>query len=329
MKKIIIIAFVILVAGAGVGSWWVYRQLQPVASAEEDSYVVVPDGATAGEVANTLEEEGVVPSETVFYFYTRYRGQTANIKSGFYRFGPNQTAAQVLEKLTRGQVQNKVVRIPSGADLGEISTVLAKNGFKRANIRTALNRDYQVRVLDFKPQRASLEGYLYPDTYHISANAQAADMVRMILKNTGKHLTSRLRSQWQAQGLSVHEGLTLSSIVQKEVAKPKQRAKVAQVFLDRLKNEQPLEADPTFQYAARKLGVEASPEVDSPYNTYQNTGLPPGPIASVTQDAMQAVAQPADTEYRFFVTGEEGVTRFAETRDQHQRYIQKYGVSGS
>ncbi len=330
MKKTLIIIFItVVVLGVALGAWWVHRQLQPVSSEQTASYATIEDGATAGHVAGTLEEAGVVRDATVFYFYTRFRGQTANIKSGFYRFEPGQTVSQVLDILTDGRVQNKVVRIPSGASLEEIVSILRENGLERDDIQAALNRDYNIGIMNFKPEDMSMEGYLYPDTYHVAANARATDIVRMILNNTEQHVTPHLRNQWRAQGLSVHEGLTLSSIVQKEVARPEQRAKVAQVFLSRLEDNQPLEADPTFLYAARELDVEPSPEVDSPYNTYQNTGLPPGPIATMTQGAMEAVADPADTEYRYFVTGEDGVTRFSKTRRQHRTYIEEHGVSGS
>lgn len=326
---LIVMIITIGAVGLALGSWWAYNRLQPASFAETERYVTIEDGASAGEAAGTLEENGIIRDGTMFYLYARFRGQASNIKSGFYRFSSGQTMPEILDVITEGRVENEIVRIPSGVDIAETVSVLRQHGFQDREVRAALNRGYDVGILDHKPDDANMEGYLYPDTYHIAANADAAELVRMALNNTDQHVTERLRNRWRAQGLSVHEGLTLSSIVQKEVAEPRQRAKVAQVFLTRLEDNQPLEADPTFQYAARRLDVEASPDVSSPYNTYQHTGLPPGPIATVTQDAMEAVANPADTDYRYFVTGEDGVTRFAKTRRQHQRYIDRHGVSGN
>lgn len=329
--KTALIILLLGITGAGLtaGLWWGYTQLQPVSSAATDKYVTIENGSSAGNVASTLEEEGIIRNGTVFYLYTRYHKQTSNIKSGVYRLSPDQSIAEILQVLTEGRTENMVVRIPSGVVLDEIQAILQKKGFKQDNIHVALNRRYDVDILKYKPKGADLEGYLYPDTYHAASNAEAADLIEMVLSNTDKHISRQLKNQWREHGLSVHEGLTLASIVQKEVAEPRQRAKVAQVFLTRLENGQPLEADPTFQYAARKKGVEPSIDVDSPYNTYQNRGLPPGPIATSAIGAMEAVANPADTEYQYFVTGEDGITRFSKTKRQHEEYIEKHGVSGS
>lgn len=330
MKMTLIILFLGLTGvGLAAGLWWGYAQLQPASSAAADKYVTVENGSSAGNVASTLEEEGIIRNGTVFYLYTRYHKQTSSIKSGVYRLSPDQPIAEILKVLTEGRTENAVVRIPSGVVLEEIQAILRGKGFEQDDIRAALSRRYDADVLRYKPKEADLEGYLYPDTYHVASNAETADLIEMVLSNTDKYITRQLRNQWREHGLSVHEGLTLASIVQKEVAEPRQRAKVAQVFLTRLENDQPLEADPTFQYAARKKGVEPSIDVKSPHNTYQNKGLPPGPIATSTIEAMEAVANPADTEYRYFVTGEDGVTRFSKTERQHEKYIEKHGVSGS
>ncbi len=330
MKKVLSIIIIILaVTSAGAGSWWVYAQMQPVTQTEASHYITIEEGASAGEVAQALEKEGIIRNGTVFYMYARFYKHAPNIKSGFYRFSPHQEITEILEILTEGKTENITVRIPSGVDLKEITSLMQDEGFSKNDIQTALNRRYDVDLLEHKPGNVGLEGYIYPDTYHIAANSNAADLIETTLVNAQQHITSDLRQQWEKQGLSVHEGLTLASIVQKEIADPEEQAQVAQVFLTRLEDGQPLEADPTFMYAARKKGRPVSVDINSPYNTYLNKGLPPGPIATVTIDSLRAVAYPADTKYRYFVTGEDGVTRFSQNRQQHEEYIDKYGVSGS
>lgn len=330
MKKILSIVIIILaVISAGAGSWWVYTQMQPASQIETSRYITIEEGASAGEVAQVLEKEGVIRNGTVFYLYTRFYKHAPNIKSGFYRFSPHHEITEILEILTEGRTENITVRIPSGVDLIEITSLMEEEGFSENEIRTALNRRYDIDILKHKPDNVGLEGYIYPDTYHIAANSSAADLIETTLVNTQQHITSDLKRQWEKHGLSVHEGLTLASIVQKEIADPEDQAQVAQVFLARLEDNQPLEADPTFMYAAKKNQKPVSVDIDSPYNTYQNKGLPPGPIATVTLDSLQAVAYPADTEYKYFVTGEDGVTRFSKTRQQHEKYIDRHGVSGS
>lgn len=311
------------------GAWWFNEQLRPVSHTSSDHYVTIEEGESSANVAKTLEEEGIIRNATAFYLYTRVSDRSQDIQAGFYRLSPHQTIPDILNILTEGKVENIIVRIPSGADLKEITGILSEAGFSEAEIKRAYDHDYDVEILEHKPDSVGLEGYLYPDTYHIAANAQAEDLIKMILVNTGQKVTTELKQKWQKHGLTVHQGLTLASIVQKEMAEPQEQAQAAQVFLSRLEKGEPLEADPTFMYASRQKEVEGSVDVDSPYNTYKVKGLPPGPIATMDAGALHASANPAGTDYMYFVTGEDGVTRFSKTRKQHDQYIDKYGVSGT
>lgn len=329
MKLALIGIAMFVVTSVVAGGVWAYAQIQPASETEKSRYITIEEGSTLGQVANTLEQKGVVRNGTAFYMYARFYEQAPHVKSGFYRLSPHQDVSAILNVLIEGRVENMTVRIPSGRDLQAIRSLLRETGFPRSEIQTALEREYDVPILKHKPADVSLEGYIYPDTYHIAANANASDLIRMALVNTERHVSSELERRFKEHDLSVHEGITLASIVQKEAADPENRAQIAQVFLTRLEDDQPLEADPTFQYVARRQGVEPSIDIDSPYNTYQNRGLPPGPISTVTAGALEAVAHPADTQYRYFVTGEDGVTRFSKTRRQHKEYIKQHGVSGS
>lgn len=322
------ILFLLVLAPVAVTIWY-QSQMQPASAVVSRTYIDVEEGMTARDVARKLHEEELIRSQWAFYMYLMANDAAHQLQAGFYRFSPTQPPTTIASALTRGEVNNQHVRIPSGIDLEEVASILEDSGFGETEVEQALNRNYDVDILNHKPADESLEGYLYPDTYAIARNSDPQELVKMIIVHTQQQVTLQIQEQWEEQGLSVHEGLTLASIVQQEVADAQERKQVAQVFLSRLERDMPLEADPTFQYAARKQGIEATPDIDSPYNTYQTQGLPPGPIGTVTRSALEAVAEPADTDYLYFVTGEDGETRFSRDKQQHQRYIDKHGVSGN
>lgn len=330
MKQLLVIVLVIIIVFPLAAYGWYSYQLQPVSRAVKRTYVNVEEGMSARDIASALHDKGLIRNPWVFYTYMAVNEYANSLQAGFYQLSPTQPVAAIAATLTEGQVENHQVRIPSGVELGEIKRILTEAGYREQEVEQALAAEYEVDILQYKPSDHDLEGYLFPDTYIIANNGDVQTLVEMIVSHLDQEVTDELKAGWREQGLSVHEGLTLASIVQKEVSDPQERAQVAQVFLSRLEQGMPLEADPTFMYAARQQGIEeASIEIDSPYNTYQAEGLPPGPISTVEAGALQAVAEPADTDYLFFVTGDDGVTRFSKTKEEHEQKIQQHGVSGT
>lgn len=331
MKHITLIgiAIVLLAAfAAGGGYVWYQQQLRaPGTDQQEPVYVEITLGMSSADIAEVLEGQGLIKNDLAFRLYARLNNLSGDIKAGFYRLSPALTAPEILQKVTEGEVTQRIVRIPGGVTVLDITEVFEKNGFSKKETRLALDKEYDFSVLKDKPPHASLEGYLYPDTYHIGANSSAEELISMVLSNTELKINKDMRNNWKKKNLNVHEGLTLASIVEKEASAQSDQVRIAQVFLSRLKQDRKLEADPTYLYGARITGRNGDVNLNSPYNTYRHKGLPPGPIANPEDGALQAVAKPADTDFLFFVTGKDGVTRFSKNKEQHLQLIDRYGIS--
>ena len=176
-----------------------------------------------------------------------------------------------------------------------------------------------------KPADATIEGYLYPETYFVTTDSTVEQLFSRTFDEFEKKIKENdLTTKLQARGFNLYEGITLASIIAKEVTKKDDQYQVAQVFETRLQEGMMLGSDVTYHYAADMLGVERVVNIDSPYNTRLHTGLPPGPIGNFNLQALQAVAEPADGDYLFFVAGDDGTTYFSRTYEEHQQNIQKH-----
>jgi UPF0755 protein len=234
---------------------------------------------------------------------------------------------QVAYELQKTAGVNQIqVTILAGQTLAELKEKLVKSGFAADGVEAAFNRSYDSPILADKPAGATLEGYIFPDTYFLDADSDVAVLVEMALDNLYEKMRSdgsleRLRTQ----GRSVFETLTMASIVQKEVSDPEEQKMVAGVFENRLQWGMVLGSDVTFHYAY-KQGYCAvnSPDCDSVYNTRVYKGLPPGPIANMEYAAIQAVLQPTESEYFFFVAGDDGRTYYAVDENGHFENVRNY-----
>lgn len=331
MKYITIIGIIVLMftafAAAGGYVWYQQQLRAPENKSSESVYVEISPGMSSADIAEVLESHGLVKSGVAFRLHARLSNLSGDIKAGFYRLSSDLSTPEILQKVTEGEVAQRIVRIPGGVTLLDIAEILEKNGFSRAEVQRALSSEQDSPILKHKPSDATLEGYLYPDTYHIAPDSSAEELIAMILSNTELKIDNDMRSVWQKKGLNIHTGLTLASIVQKEASDQTDQAQIAQVFYSRLEQGLKLEADPTYLYAARITGRRGDTGIDSPYNTYKHKGLPPGPISNVEEGALAAVTKPADTDYLFFVTGKDGVTRFSKNKEQHLEFIDRHGIS--
>lgn len=333
MRKWAIAAIVVVVLGVatGVGLFsvkqWYQNQLLATPRIESKT-VEIPEGSSTAEIADLLASENIIKNARAFRLYLRQEGIGGQLQAGTYRFAPALTAQEVAMMMADGETATRRVTITGGMSLIDVTSRLEESGFAAFDIAQALGKTYQYPVLADKPAEASLEGYLFPDTYEYQIGDRAEVVVDKMLRRMDEKVTAALESQWATQGLNIHQGVTLASIVQKELSVPVEQQQAAQVFLRRLSLEMRLESDPTFMYAARQLGVESSVDVPSPYNTYEFAGLPPGPISNPGLSAMEAVANPSDTAFLYFVTGADGVTRFSGSLDEHNALINQHGVAG-
>jgi UPF0755 protein len=305
----------------------VYREnLKPVSASQKAQLVTVPSGSTVKEIAAILKKAGVIKAAWAFEWYARNHDLRDKMQAGTYYFRPNQGVADIAAILTQGKVATDLVTILPGQRLSQIKKALVNYGFSEESVNNALNPDLYADhpALVDKPKAASLEGYLYPESFQKTAETKPETIIRASLDEMQKHLTPDVRAAFVRQGLTVHQGVILASVIEQEVGGNQDRATVAQVFLRRLKENRPLQSDVTVFYAATESNQQPSLDLDSPYNTYKNPGLPPGPISNVSQSSLMAVANPAPTDYLYFVAGDDGKTYFSHTLEEHQALTREH-----
>ncbi len=276
--------------------------------------LTVAEGDTASAVIQRLSQAGIVEQPNVLRFYLRYRGLDRGIDAGIYNLRGEMTIREIANALQSSQPVQNTITIPEGWRRDEIAQLLSdlNLGFGEAEflIETMTPPQNIIHAYDI-PASSTLEGFLFPDTYLIDPDSSAQDFVFIMLANFEKRLAPEIRQGFTNQGLTIFEGVTLASIVEREAVLPEERTRIAAVFHNRLKLDMPLEADPTVQFA---LGAQADGiwwkrsltyddlEIDSPYNTYRYAGLPLGPIANPGLDSLSAVAFPDQTNELYFRT---------------------------
>ena len=326
----LVAVIVLLVGGAFLVRNMYDRALQPVGSSQNLVFITVESGATVQEIATKLKENGLIKETWAFEWYVRSNGLTGELKAGTYALNPSLSVEEIAQIVARGEVATNLVTILPGARLDQIEATLVNSGFSPDAVIRALKPQQYANhpALVDKPRGASLEGYLYPESFQKTDATEPEDIIRASLDEMQKRLTPSLRASIAKRGLSVHEGVILASIVEQEVSNKSDKPKVAQVFLIRLKQGTKLESDATATYGAVLDGADTSyPAVlnySSAYNTYENVGLPPGPISNVTESSLKAVADPAATQFLFFVSGDDGTTYFSETLSEHEANTEKY-----
>jgi len=287
-------------------------------------------GEPASAAVDRLHTAGVVSDGTLLQNYLRYRGLDVRVAAGLYRLQGSMTVREIAESLQIADLSRNYLTILEGLRAEEIARALPEIylSFHSDEFLATLH----TRIPDYPftadlPDPPSLEGYLFPDTYHLSEDMTALDLVKAILDNFEDQVDAEMRVQFSQNGLSLHQALTLASIIERETVIPEEGPVIASVFLNRLALGMKLDADPTVQFA---IGSEETGwwktsltlddlNVQSPYNTYLYEGLPPGPIANPGLAALRAVAFPAETTYLYFRAKCDGSGRhaFAVTYEEH------------
>ena len=307
---------------------WYNHNLKPIT---DDQSLVhkfsVQEGWLAGEIADQLAEDGLIRSASAFKIYIRLNDASQDLQAGVFEIKPAWSVAQIVEHLSSAVEEDYLrVTIPPGRRLDQIATSLAELGFNADQVDQALQAENYPDhpIQQYLPQSGSLEGYIFPETFFVDRQASAKDIVRLALDQFIRVVNrDNLPAAYQEQGLSLHQAVILASIVELEVS-DSHHPTVAQVFLKRWRRGASLGADVTFFYAAAVYGGQPSPSLDNPYNTRLFSGLPPGPIANVSLSALKAVAFPAQTDYFFFVAGDDGNIYFNETLEGHLRDAELY-----
>ena len=300
---------------------------KPVSSQNQEIDFEIEKGWGVREISKKLEVEGLLKHPTLFIVYLKYKGLSSSIKAGNYVLNKNMNIIQLSEALTQGKVKSVKITVPEGWRLEEIAEYLEKqNIVSSKDFLLAAEKNYDFAFLKDKPKEANLEGYLFPDTYFLSANPSADQIVEKMLSNFSKKFTSEFESEAKKQGFTIHEVVTLASIVEKEVDKKEDRETVAGILKARLKLEIPLQADATNHYVIndwKRILTEEDLKIDSPYNTRIKKGLPPGPIASPGLESIIAALYHKETDYLYYLS-KDGKTYYSYNQEEHDEKKAKY-----
>lgn len=337
--KFIFTAFgglILIAVGFFIGiAMWFNFQISAVNSSDKTTIrIEVVKDSNPTQIGQLLKSESLIKSTTAFDWYIRLFINSGSLKAGIYQLSPSSSVPEIVKQLTKGSVEQIQITFFPGSTLVDntkntskydVTTILKKLGYSEANISAALSKKYTGKLFVSKPAGADLEGYIYGETYNFSAGASVEDILTSVFTEFDRVVSvNDFADSFSAHGLTLYQGITLASIIQREANTAADQKQVAQVFYKRLQLGMPLGSDVTYQYIADKTGVARDPNLDSPYNTRRFTGLPPGPISNPGLTALQAVANPASGDYLYFLSGDDDVTYFAKTLNEHESNIAKH-----
>ncbi len=338
------IFFLLALAGVGlaIGLYLHCRFLIYPPSADNNpspQTITIQSGQSVEQIAKLLEENKIIRSPFWFKFFVWRKGVGERLQAGKYQLTSAMPIPEIIDILAAGKVVNeeKTITIIEGWTLEEIAQYLKKGGHissqeeKRLLAARVGEWPFSFAKPDFfssAPASASLEGYLFPDTYRLAPNATLEDILQKMFNNFSAKLSPQMRADIQKSGYTLHQIITLASIVEKEVRNPQEMKVVAGILHKRLKMGMKLEVDSTVNYLTKKKTPSASwqdLQIDSPYNTYKYYGLPPGPIASPGLAAIQAAIYPQESPYLFYLNRQDtGETIFSRTYQEHLRNKRLY-----
>ncbi len=297
-------------------------------------------GETAYSISDKLLEQGLITNADLFRLFLRYNGLDAKLEAGDYVLRRNMNFREIAAALQEANFEEVTVSIPEGWRAEQLAEKLTAEGIMDGAVFLAFVRQgtgIEHPLLADKPAGTSYEGYLFPDTYRIPANGAPEDLIVRMLDNMSAKLPPNPLEMAAGRGYTFRDILTIASIVEREAVVAEERPLIASVYLNRLAQGMYLQADPTVQYAMgyqadtgqwwkTPVTLEEYSQVNSPYNTYMNPGLPPGPIANPGADSILATLQPAQTDYLFFMgCGGEGAHLFANNFAEHERNVAACG----
>ncbi|MBZ0111044.1 MAG: endolytic transglycosylase MltG [Thermoanaerobaculia bacterium] len=333
MKKwLAALGFLLLLAvgiAAAGWSWWQRELHRPFKGYAGEVEIDIPSGTATAAILDRLATQGILDNAELTRLYLRLEG-SPSLQAGRYRFDEALTVAQVIDRLHRGDVVLRPAILIEGLTLEEAATGLAEQGFGDRDQFLRLFRDPSL-IHDLDPEAESLEGYIYPDTYHFPHGTTEASVVESLVGTFLRRYHEQVEPLLPpGSGRTVREIVTLASVVEKEAQLDSERATIAGVYSNRLRRGIALYADPTVIYALKLAGRwdgnirKSDLAMDSPYNTYLYPGLPPGPICSAGVRSLVAAAQPADVPYLYFVSRNDGSHVFAATLSEHNRNVDKW-----
>ena len=318
-----VVPFVMIAAGVAL-AWW-NSSTQPVDATDTSTrQFEISKGASSSQVAEALQKAGFIRSALAYKIYARWTGNV--VQAGTHTLSASYTLQEISAKLTLASTEEISVQIPPGLTLKQLRDVFKRNGFTDQEIDAAYSANYDNAILNRRPAGATLEGFIFPETYRIYSGDGLETLLQKAIDEFARVVAeNNLEQGFADRGLTFYEGLTLASLVELEVPNSDDQKLVAGVFDNRLARGMLLQSDTTYRYAyANGLCDSNSPSCNSIFNTYINPGLPPAPIANVDARALISTANATASEYLYFVSGDDGITRFSKTLSEHEANVARY-----
>lgn len=322
--QVLILIVVIMLVSLGVTVLAWFSLLQPVSSAISPQQFVIAPGTSTSKIASNLADQGLIKSAVVFKILVYRENLTQKLQAGGYTLSPSMSTSEIAYTLTEAESEQVWVKILEGWRREEIANALATS-------LTAHN--YTFDPDEFLSQTESKEGYLFPDSYLVSPKDTEASIAKRMEETLSTKLTEQVRADIERQSKTIHQILTMASLIEREANDDQGRKMVSGILWKRIDNEWPLQVDATLQYVKGydqqrdtwwPTALSADKEIESPYNTYKYTGLPPGPIAAPSLASIVAAVYPTQSDYWFYITGKDGKMYYGQTLDEHQANINNY-----
>jgi UPF0755 protein len=330
---LIALCFIVLLVLGVAGKWLLTELETPYYNAPtNETYIKIPHGAKTSQITDLLVGNGILHSRLPFSIYVRYYDLGRQFQAGEYRFDKPATPRQIARRLIRGDVYFHSITIPEGLTALETIDLLAKHGLGTADeFEKAIERTSWIR--DINPAARSLEGYLFPETYRFGREENSEKIIKTMV-NQFRLKYARLREEApKYSDLSLPETVILASMIEKEVKMPEEASLVASVLINRLNRGMPLACDATIIYALKISGVyngnlrKADLSMESPYNSYIHKNLPPGPISNPGVGSLRAALNPANTDYLYYVSRNDGTHQFSRDYQSHLHAVNRYQKS--
>ena len=334
MRRLVLFIVLFAIAGLAAVGFWLRSELEtPYYGAQDtETYIDVPRGANTSEIADLLVNAGILHRRLPFRLYLRFTGMGRRIQAGEYRFSEVATPGQIIQRLVRGDVYYRSVTVPEGLTAEETIELLAKNGLGNpAELEQALLKTNWIHDLD--PKAKNLEGYLFPETYRFGRKADSETIIKSMVDQFRIRIARLLSSSPPDTGWNVSRIVILASMIEKEVKKPEEGPLVASVLINRLRKGIPPACDATIIYAMKLAGIykgrlrKADLAMESPYNSYLHQGLPPGPICNPGEGSLRAALNPADTDYYYYVSRNDGTHQFSKDLQSHLNAVNRFQKS--
>jgi UPF0755 protein len=328
-KKILIVLitlFIFFALSIGFGADLWYYSHRASSPQKDGQTITIRPGQSFKSAAELLHTKGLLESPFRFGLLARLKGHDKKLQAGEYHIAGAMTPLEILDKLVKGEVKLHKITIPEGFNIHQVAELMAETGFaaKEAFLAAATDADF-ARELGIAGE--TFEGYLFPETYYFPKGIQVRAIVTTLVNRFWSVFDEEWRQQGKQNGFSIHQIVTLASIIEKETGDPAERAIISSVFHNRLKKRMRLESDPTVIYALKDFDGNLTRKhlaTPTPYNTYKIKGLPIGPIANPGRESLDAALFPANTPYLYFVSKKDSTHQFSTNLKDHNKAVRKY-----